>query len=60
MTKDIINNFQVFIERHGWSQTEAAKKIECSQEHLSRVFRGLRNPSAKLLDKMESVMEEER
>lgn len=39
-----------------WTQTQAAEEIGCSQEHLSRIFRNLKNPSAKLLDKMEEVM----
>ena len=60
MTQDIINKFEAFIYRKGWTQTEAAEKLGCTQEHLSRVFRGLRNPSSKLLDKMEEVMQNDR
>lgn len=56
--KDIVDQYQAFMYRHGWTQTQAAEKIQCTQEHLSRVFRGLRIPSAKLLDRMEAVMEE--
>lgn len=58
MTKDIINKFENYMLRRGWNQTEAAKQIGCSQEHLSRIFRGIKNPSVKLLDKMEEVMNE--
>ena len=57
MTKDIITNFENYMLQQGWNQTEAAQKIGCSQEHLSRIFRGLKNPSVKLLDKMEEAME---
>ena len=57
MTKDILNKFEAFIYKNHWTQTEAAEKIGCTQEHLSRVFRGLRQPSTKLLDRMEEVME---
>jgi len=56
MTQDIIKQFEDFMLRQGWNQTEAAAQIGCSQEHLSRIFRGLKNPSVKLLDKMEEVM----
>lgn len=59
MTQDIINQFEVFIYRKKWTQTEAAEKLGCSQEHLSRIFRGLRKPSVKILDKMEEVMKNE-
>lgn len=58
MTKDIIIQFQIFVTKHNWTQTEAAEKIGCSQEHLSRIFRGLKNPSVKLIDRMEEVMEQ--
>lgn len=56
MTKEIITQYQIFMSKHNWTQTEAAEKIGCSQEHLSRIFRGLKNPSVKLIDKMEEVM----
>lgn len=59
MTRDIINKYETFIYKHGWTQTEAAEKIGCSQEHLSRIFKGTKNPSVKLLDKMEHIMEKE-
>ena len=58
MTRDIIDKFEIFIYKHNWTQTEAAEKIGCSQEHLSRILRGLKNPSVKLLDNMEKVMEQ--
>jgi len=60
LTQDIINRYEAFIYKKQWTQTEAAEKIGCTQEHLSRVFRGLRNPSVKLLDKMEEVMRNDR
>ena len=60
MTRDIIDEFEVFIYQQGWTQTDAAEKIGCSQEHLSRIFRRLRNPSAKLLDRMEILLEEQK
>lgn len=59
MTRDIINKYESFVYRHNLTQTEAAEKIGCSQEHLSRIFKGTKNPSVKLLDRMEQVMEKE-
>lgn len=56
LTKDIIEKYQSFMNYKNWTQTEAAEEVGCSQEHLSRIFRGLKNPSAKLLDRMEEVM----
>lgn len=58
MTQDVIKQFENFMLQQGWNQTEAAAKIGCSQEHLSRIFRGLKNPSVKLLDRMEEVMKQ--
>ena len=59
MTRDVIKRYELFAYNKGWTQTEAANRIKCSQEHLSRIFKGTKNPSVKLLDKMEAVMEEE-
>lgn len=56
MTRDIIKQYELFIYNKGWTQTEAAELIGCSQEHLSRIFKGTKNPSVKLLDKMEEAM----
>lgn len=56
MTRDIIKQYELFAYNKGWNQTEAANAIRCSQEHLSRIFRGMKNPSVKLLDAMEEVM----
>ncbi len=58
MTQDIITKYQLFTSYKNWTQTRAAEEIGCSQEHLSRIFRGLKNPSVKLLDKMEEVMKQ--
>jgi len=58
MIKDIIKQYEIFTRKYNLTQTEAAEKIGCSQEHLSRIFRGLKNPSVKLVDKMEEVMKQ--
>lgn len=57
MTRDIIDKYATYIYKHNLTQTEAAEKIGCSQEHLSRILKGTKNPSVKLLDKMEQIME---
>ena len=57
--QEIINKFSLFITRKGWTQEKAAEEIECSQEHLSRVLRGKKTPSVKLLMKMEETMKKE-
>lgn len=57
MTRDIIDKYANYIYKHNLTQTEAAGQIGCSQEHLSRILKGTKNPSVKLLDKMEQVME---
>ena len=59
MTRDIIDQYAIYIYKHNLTQTEAAEKIGCSQEHLSRILKGTKNPSVKLLDKMEQVMEKD-
>ena len=60
MVQEIINNFEALVYRKNWTQTEAATKIGCTQEHLSRIFRGQKNPSVKLLNKMEEILEAEK
>lgn len=58
MIQEIIDKFNLFLYNNNITQEEAAKVIECSQEHLSRVLRGKKSPSVKLLMKMEKYMEE--
>ena len=41
------------------TQAQASEKIGCSQEHLSRIFRGLRRPSMTLLENMLEVLDNE-
>lgn len=59
MIQEIISKFNSFMVSHNMTQEEAAEQIECSQEHLSRVLRGKKSPSVKLLMKMEEVMNNE-
>lgn len=54
-TKSIITEFENYMKQQGWTQTDAAEKLGCSSSHLSRILRGEKNPSTKLLDKMESI-----
>lgn len=60
MIQEIIDKFSLFIARKLWTQETAAAKIGCTQEHLSRVLRGKKTPSVKLLMKMEEVMKNDR
>ena len=53
---DIIANFQGFCEDNKWTHDIAAQKIECSRSHISKIFAGTRNPSIKILRRMEEVM----
>lgn len=56
MIKDIIEQFKKFCEQEGWIQEQIAEKLECSRSHISKIFSGTRNPSMKVLEKMEEVM----
>lgn len=56
MVKDIIEQFKKFCEMKGWIQEQIAKELKCSRSHVSKIFSGTRNPSIKLLAKMEEVM----
>lgn len=56
LTKTIIMEFENYMKAQDWTQATAAEKIGCSREHLSRVLRGQKNPSSKLLDNMEEVI----
>lgn len=56
MVKDIVKQFKLFCHQKGWIQEEIANKLECSRSHVSKIFSETRNPSIKLLEKMEEVM----
>ena len=56
MVKDIIEQYKLFCQSQRWTQQEAAEKIGCCRTHLSKIFSKQRNPSMKLLEKMEEVM----
>lgn len=58
LTKTIIMEFENYMKKQDWTQAQAAEKIGCSREHLSRILRGQKNPSTKLLDAMESIIKE--
>ena len=60
MVKDIIEKYQQFCQDRGWIQEEAAEAIGCCRSHLSKIFSGKRNPSMKILEKMEEVMANDR
>lgn len=57
---DIIVNFQGFCEDNEWTHDIAAQKIGCSRSYISKIFAGTRNPSIKILRKMEEVMNNEK
>lgn len=59
MIQEIIDAFSNYMETHDIKQEEAAASVGCCQEHLSRVLRGKKTPSVKLLMKMEEVMKNE-
>lgn len=56
MIKDIIEQFKNFCNLNGWIQDEIAEKLGCSRSHVSKIFSGSRNPSMKILEKMEEVI----
>ena len=56
MIKDTIEQFKLFCKKKGWIQEQIAEKINCSRSHVSKIFSGSRNPSIKILEKMEEVM----
>ena len=59
MIQEIIDNFSNYMEYHNIKQEEAAAQLGCCQEHLSRVLRGKKTPSVKLLMRMEEEMKKD-
>ena len=57
MIEEIINKFKNFINEQQITQEYAAKQLSITQEHLSRIINGKRNPSTTLLIRMEKYME---
>lgn len=56
MIQEIIDKFSTYMETKDIKQEEAAEELGCCQAHLSRVLRGKKTPSVKLLMKMEEIM----
>ena len=56
MIQEIINKFKKYMMLHNITQEEASENLGCCQEHLSRVLRGKKTPSVKLLMRMEEIM----
>ena len=56
MIRNIIEQFKEFCETKGWIQEQIAEKLKCSRSHISKIFSGTRNPSIKILERMEEVM----
>lgn len=56
MIKEIANNYRKYSLSMGWTQQEAANKVDCSVQHINRIFNDKCLPSAKLAAKMEEVM----
>ena len=44
-------------ERKRWTQIQLAKAAGCSQERISKMERGLANPSAALVDRVEDALD---
>lgn len=56
MIQEIIDEFAKYMGYYDIKQEEAAGLLGCCQEHLSRVLRGKKTPSVKLLMRMEEIM----
>ena len=56
MVRNIIEQFKDFCKAKGWIQEQIAEELKCSRSHISKIFSGTRNPSIKILEKMEEVM----
>ena len=56
LVEEIIQQFKDFMKNRGWTQQQTAEKLGCSRAHVSRLINGERNPSVKILVKMEDIM----
>lgn len=56
MIEEIINNFKKFLHETGILQTTAAKDLNISKSHLSKILNRHDNPSTTLLIRMEEYM----
>lgn len=56
MIQNIIDEFKVYMNKMGWTQGEAAEKVNISRTHLNKVLNGKETPSMALLMRMEKVV----
>jgi DNA-binding XRE family transcriptional regulator len=52
----MVNNIKGLREKRGLTQEELAEKVKCSPGHLSKVERGERAPSLKLMMRIARVL----
>ena len=60
MVNEIIEKFKHFCEEREWTHEQIAQKLECSRSYITRIFSEIRTPSAKILDKIEEVMQNDK
>ena len=58
MNEEILEQFKQFCHEHRLTQKAAAEQLGCDHSHVSKMFSGVRNPSKKMLNKMEVFMNE--
>jgi transcriptional regulator with XRE-family HTH domain len=58
MSSEILEQFREFCRENKLTQKNAADRLGCDHSHVSKMFSGVRNPSKKMLAKIEAFMNE--
>ena len=59
MIEKLLTQLKQYTSNHGLTQKEIALLLEVNQSQISRLFSGVRKPSAKMIDKIEELIKGE-
>lgn len=55
----LLTQLKQYTSNHGLTQKEIASLLEVNQSQISRLFSGVRKPSAKMIEKIEELIKGE-
>ena len=55
----LLTQLKQYTNNHGLTQKEIASLLEVNQSQISRLFSGVRKPSAKMIEKIEELIKGE-
>lgn len=59
MIEKLLEELKNYMEKKGLTQKQLAELLEVNQPQISRLFSGTRQPSAKMINKIETLLKGE-